>query len=472
MHRALVGGQVQRLLVAQIAGREIALLQVRIQPPFPSLTIGLAELAGVKPGIDSPSGRLGENVHVLLVAGMGVATLDEGGRKQLRRAAQGATSPSQARWRALVGNGRVVALDQNALVVARNGQTWRALATDGDVEIALELSCEPLRQAEEPSRWVLTAHGTRFLSGLAQVTAGWRREALRRALDKARRRVARRIDAVRGDLERVVAAQARAELARLFVPAAAMAPRGATVLTAIDWSGGDERAVELPLDPERTAQEQIDALFKRARRLKEGAKIAGARLSAATNARAALEEIVDLLRDDPNAVLASLESRARAAAPRDFRLSGGEARGTRAATAARGVDASPRPYRVFLARSGARILVGRGAAHNDALTFHVARPHDMWLHTKHGRGAHVIVQLQKNGSCPADVLVEAAHLAAHFSVTRDESVVEVHYTPRRYLRKPRGSAAGLVVLSREKVLVLRREQDILARLLECELLSE
>jgi predicted ribosome quality control (RQC) complex YloA/Tae2 family protein len=92
----------------------------------------------------------------------------------------------------------------------------------------------------------------------------------------------------------------------------------------------------------------------------------------------------------------------------------------------------------------------------------------MWLHAKGATGAHVIVRLEKGRSCPADLLVEAAHLAAHFSSARDEGVVEVEYTSRRYVRKPRGSPPGLVVVDREKVILLRREEQTLRRLLESE----
>jgi predicted ribosome quality control (RQC) complex YloA/Tae2 family protein len=66
-------------------------------------------------------------------------------------------------------------------------------------------------------------------------------------------------------------------------------------------------------------------------------------------------------------------------------------------------------------------------------------------------------------------LIEAAHLAAHFSDARDEERVEVEYTPRKYVRKPHGGVAGLVLVSREKVLVLRRSESIVRRLLEREI---
>ena len=220
----------------------------------------------------------------------------------------------------------------------------------------------------------------------------------------------------------------------------------------------------MPLDPARGAREQIDALFRKARRRKEGARIGRERLADAERALLALRAAA-VQAQSPEADLGAIEARAYAAAPRDFRRAAPTTTG-----APRGAQAPSPPYRTFLAVSGARILVGRGAEKNDALTFHVARPHDLWLHAKNRTGSHVIVALDKSdgGSCPADVLVEAAHLAAHFSEARDESVVEVQYTPRRYLRKPRGSAPGLVVVDREKVLVLRRQDARLRALLEGE----
>jgi predicted ribosome quality control (RQC) complex YloA/Tae2 family protein len=75
------------------------------------------------------------------------------------------------------------------------------------------------------------------------------------------------------------------------------------------------------------------------------------------------------------------------------------------------------------------------------------------------------VPLEKGTSCPPDVLVDAATLAAHFSDARDEAVCDVSYVERRYVRKPRGSAPGAVTYDHEKVLALRVEPERLARLL-------
>src|SRR5262249_54351043 len=155
--------------------------------------------------------------------------------------------------------------------------------------------------------------------------------------------------------------------------------------------------------------------------------------------------------DDASAAAAmdAIAARARAAAPRDFAQAAPSAPSTKRRPAPR------LPYRTFAGAGGARILVGKGGADNDTLTFRTARPHDLWLHAKGRNGAHVIVPLDKGHTCPADLLVDAAHLAAYFSDAREEGVVEIQTTPKRHLEKPRGSAPGLAVVRREKVLVLR-----------------
>jgi predicted ribosome quality control (RQC) complex YloA/Tae2 family protein len=289
-------------------------------------------------------------------------------------------------------------------------------------------------------------------------------QPLRQALAKARSRVARRIGALQGDLARIDDANALAHRARLFVAEAARAPRGASALRAVDWSTGKATPVELALDPARGAREQIDALFRRARRLKDGAPIARARLHEAEGILAELDAIARALAGPPDVEvdIEGLTARAIQAAPRDF------PRPPRLGTKKKN-DAPLPPYRTFVAASGAHVLVGRGAAHNDALTLHVARPHHLWLHAKGHAGAHVVVPLDKGASCPADLLVEAAHLAAHFSDAKREPVVEVTYVQRRHVRKPRGSPPGAVVVSREKVLVLRRSDEVVRRLLDREL---
>jgi predicted ribosome quality control (RQC) complex YloA/Tae2 family protein len=291
-------------------------------------------------------------------------------------------------------------------------------------------------------------------------------DALRRAIAKATTRIARRVAAVEGDLAQADLAEAAGDRGRLFVAEAARAPRGTTQLAAVDWSAGTAQPIEMALDPARSAKEQLDAVFRRARRMKEGRAVATRRLAQARETLAALEAIVaELAATGDDADLAALEARATKAAPRDLRLSPPGAAG---APKRRAKQEPLPPYRLFTSVDGLPILVGRGAAHNDELTLHVARPRDLWLHAKGMPGAHVVVRLAKGATITAEALVDAAHLAAHFSDARGESIVEVTYVPRRYVRKPRGSPQGAVVVDREKVIVLRRQEAVLRRLLDGE----
>lgn len=448
MDHPLVGGQVRHVAIAHLGGRgEVALLRIRIPPR------------------DGVSSR-GESVHVV-VGGMGVGVVGGDGRTRLRDAMHGATSAAQAQWRERLDGARVTSIDEACLTLEREGHRWRTGAAESGALTLTEQAMDA--RPGDLDREALAGRGARIVDDLVQMRLGSRRDALRIAVLKAIARLDRRIAAVRGDLARMQTADAAADHAQLFVAQAAAALRGATKLEAVDWSSGEARSIEMAIDPARTPKEQIAAVFKRARRLKKGSPIATARLVKGMETRATMAEIAEALAER-DADLAVLEARARAAAPGDLRFESGGGSTTRhdvgLASVARRV-----PYRTFLGGSGTSILVGRGATDNDALTFHTARPHHLWLHAKNHTGAHVIVPLDKGRSCPADLLVEAAHLAAHFSDARNEDIVEVTYTPRRYLRKPRGSAPGLVVVDREKVILLRREDAVLSALLQREIVG-
>jgi predicted ribosome quality control (RQC) complex YloA/Tae2 family protein len=382
------------------------------------------------------------------------------------------------RWRTRLEGAHIINIGERRILLFREGALFAVeTAASSSARVTLrEAKEEHLEQgpvaAGSPALcpWAraseleaVCARGEALTRSFGDGALAARRQALVRALSRATAKIERRMEAVSGDLARIEGADRIAAQAAAFVAEASRAARGARSLTATDWSSGEPRLLELKLDPARSAREQIEAMFKRARRLKQGAVIARQRLADAESAWERIGALAEQAREAASfEAIEAMAKEAKAAAPRDFTLGEGGGGGAGAKGAEKG--APSRPYRVFRGASGGRIWVGRGAANNDTLTFKIARPHDLWLHAKGRTGAHVIVPLEKNQSCPADLLIEAAHLAAHFSDAREEGVVEVQYTPRRYLRKPKGSGPGFVVVDREKVLVLRVERDQVARL--------
>lgn len=308
---------------------------------------------------------------------------------------------------------------------------------------------------------------------------GVRAAELLQRLDRARRRLTQRAAAVARDLERIDEAQAWAGRAQWLIPAAARAPRGARSLEVSDWSSGEEVKVSLPLDPGKPAREQVEAVFARARRLRRGRPIAEARRAEAERAEAAiaalrpaLERLAAVPEDEgaPELVaeLDAIAARAPSLLPRDLRVLVAPRAAAAPGSTARGQPARKPPFRTFAARSGLPLLVGRRAELNDELTFQVSRPHHWWLHARDRTGAHVIAWNDKGKPLTETELVDAAHLAVHFSDARDERAVDVLYTERRYVRKPRRSPPGLVLADRAKVFPLRADPALLAQLLETE----
>ncbi|WP_441288778.1 NFACT RNA binding domain-containing protein [Sorangium sp. KYC3313] len=116
-----------------------------------------------------------------------------------------------------------------------------------------------------------------------------------------------------------------------------------------------------------------------------------------------------------------------------------------------------RPYRT-LTIDGFEVLVGRGDEDNDALTFEIAEPHDLWLHVAGGTpGSHVIVRNPERVEVPREVVERAAAAAAWYSKARSAAKVEVHVCRAADVSKPRGAPAGTVQLARWKSVRVRPE---------------
>jgi predicted ribosome quality control (RQC) complex YloA/Tae2 family protein len=94
--------------------------------------------------------------------------------------------------------------------------------------------------------------------------------------------------------------------------------------------------------------------------------------------------------------------------------------------------------------SGARIYVGRSPGENVDVTFRIARPDDLWFHARGVPGSHVVLQAAPGAAPADDDLDAAADLAARHSRARAAARVEIDFTERKYVRRQRDAAPGLV----------------------------
>ncbi|MFW2388732.1 MAG: NFACT RNA binding domain-containing protein [Polyangiales bacterium] len=283
-----------------------------------------------------------------------------------------------------------------------------------------------------------------------------RKAQLAGLLQRHIKRLEKKRDAILGDLDRAATAESLHEKASLILAHLAEIPADAAFFDAETWDA-DPKPVRIELDPRKSPSELAQDLFKRSKRMKRGLEVAPNRLEAVEADLTELQQLRGKLEQlDPDALAERFEALGVSiTAPRE-RARKRRRAGTRL------------PYREFRSADATPVLVGRGAADNDTLTLRVARPHDLWLHARGVTGAHVVVPLGKGKSCSAETLVDAATLAAYFSDLRGEAIVDVLYTPRRFVHKRKGSPIGSVTLGSEKVIAVRVEEKRLRKLLESE----
>ena len=108
---------------------------------------------------------------------------------------------------------------------------------------------------------------------------------------------------------------------------------------------------------------------------------------------------------------------------------------------------------------GYEILVGKSAKNNDVLTQKYATKEDLWLHAKDVTGSHVVIKHQPGRNYPEMVIERAAELAAYYSKRKTDTLCPVIYTPKKFVRKPKGSVAGSVVVDREEVIMVEPARE-------------
>ena len=107
--------------------------------------------------------------------------------------------------------------------------------------------------------------------------------------------------------------------------------------------------------------------------------------------------------------------------------------------------------------SGSRILIGRSPTENAELTFHLARPNDLWFHAQNMPGAHVILQRDDRQAPPVRDIERAARLAAFYSKGKASGKVPIDYTERKHVRAQRNAMAGLVWYTNPRTIIAEPE---------------
>jgi predicted ribosome quality control (RQC) complex YloA/Tae2 family protein len=102
-----------------------------------------------------------------------------------------------------------------------------------------------------------------------------------------------------------------------------------------------------------------------------------------------------------------------------------------------------------------KIWIGKNAVCNDLLTLKYSFKEDLWFHAKDVSGSHVLLKYQSGKVFPKFVIERTAEIAAFNSKAKNDSLVPVIYTPKKYVRKPKGFATGLVKVDKESIILVK-----------------
>jgi predicted ribosome quality control (RQC) complex YloA/Tae2 family protein len=302
-----------------------------------------------------------------------------------------------------------------------------------------------------------------------------RRTEITRALKRYHDRLARKVEALRGDLaEAQRAGEYRTSGETLLSYLRQVPARAESV--ALPDPADPVRTLTIALDPKISAQANAARYFKRAAKAERGLKQVPPRLATVSAELHDLEVLLARVAaieeggadsahvDDPT-LDADLDA-AAARLPPTMRtalrgvLRANELRGP-AAAAARKADDERAPSarlqpRRLKTKEGWDVLIGRNNEGNDYVTHVLARGEDYWFHVHGAAGSHVVLRRGKGKNEPSKATIEeVASWAAFYSQARTAGRVPVIVTRKKYVRKPRKAPPGLALCTNEKTVMVR-----------------
>lgn len=274
-------------------------------------------------------------------------------------------------------------------------------------------------------------------------------KAIRSRVTKSIRQQKTLREHLHGDLERHGDPEEHKRTGDLLLANIATAERDGNKVRLVDYYADGGPSIEIEVDENRSLQDEAAARFRQYTKAKHASEEIAERLKQIDRETEKLErrlqQLDAIIQSRDEAALETFEK--PAPAPKVV------------------AKKSAKPEKIsgvrrYLSTDGYEILVGRAARDNDNLTFRVAQPNDLWMHTGDYPGSHVVVRNPTRKEIPQRTIIEAAQLAGKFSQASADAKVVVHYTERKFLSKPKGAAPGLVRLSRFRSITVEPKEDV------------
>ncbi|CAJ1964251.1 unnamed protein product [Cylindrotheca closterium] len=292
-----------------------------------------------------------------------------------------------------------------------------------------------------------------------------------KALKKAVKALEKKRKSLQSEYEKAQGVEDTVARAQLLVSNLYHFNPGVKTATVQDWEN-DGAEVELTLNPKyASANEEADALFAQARKLKRGSQIVKELLNESEQAWELLSDaqadLESACMDDGEinqGRLALVQDRLQRSSratkfqpplPRDAaqaKSSSSQSNGGKSnrKQSKPEIGTPQSNLRKLMSPGGCIVLVGRNRRGNEHLSMSIARGNDVWMHSRGCPGAHVIIQNRRGSPKPTpECLAFAADLAIYYSDFRNEVKAPVTTAEPKHLQKPRGAPLGAIKVRQE-----------------------
>jgi len=219
--------------------------------------------------------------------------------------------------------------------------------------------------------------------------------------------------------------------------------KGMDKATVINYYSESGETVDIPLDKEKSPQQNAQQYFKK--------------YNKARTAFLYAQKEIESLKDEISyleSILFAIENAGGTEQLHEIRMELFE-QGYIKSAGQKGKKLMPikaMPQKI-VSKDGFEIFIGHNNKQNDKLTLKTARHEDIWLHIRNFAGSHVVIRTEGK-EVPDSTIVEAAEYAAWFSKARSSPKAEVDYTRIRNVKKPSGGKPGMVIYTNYHTVVV------------------
>lgn len=289
---------------------------------------------------------------------------------------------------------------------------------------------------------------------------------LRRFLNTATERIARKVEVQRAELAKSVDREKLRVYAELINANLYQLEKGVLYYDLENYYD-ENRILRVPADPALSPAQNSQKYYKDYRKTYTAEKKLTEQIEQGTEELAYLETVKDALsRAETERDIGEIRRELVASGylkdrtPEKKNRRGSQRRDGKKARSAKQPPALP-PIE-YETTDGFRVLVGRNNLQNDKLSMKTAGKLDMWLHTKDFPGSHVIIEAQ-DGQVSDRAIEEAAIIAAVNSTAVTGDKVPVDYTLVKNLKKPAGARPGKVIFHTNWTIYVTPDEDFAER---------